>query len=182
MKRYLFASLVFTILLFVWSGFTQMLPWGVPSAQKITIRSEVTANDPADLIRRQANELTTADFDATFNNKISTYSTDQTFSWIVTHPVRTDYTGYFIGELITQFSVGVLLTLLLALTKNYTTQKRMMLIALVGLLAWAATYGQLLNWWGMPALYAVGVGVNLIIGWLVTSFLVSRFILRSQIG
>lgn len=179
MKRYLFATLLLTVFLYLWSGITQMLPWGVPSTQKITTRSASMPNDPDDLIRLQANELTTANFDPTFNNKISTYSTDQTFSWIVTHPVRTDYTGYFIGELITQFSVAVLLTLLLALTKNYATQKRMMLIALVGLLGWAATYGQLLNWWGMPALYAVGVGVNLIAGWLATSFLVSRFILRS---
>ena len=40
MKKHLLALLVFTVLLFLWSGLTQILPWGVPTAQKITVQSD----------------------------------------------------------------------------------------------------------------------------------------------
>ncbi len=180
MKKHLLALLVFTVLLFLWSGLTQILPWGVPTAQKITVQSDSAANRIPNLIKLEPNTLTTNNFDSTFNNKISTYTTDKTFSWIVTQPLKTDYTSYFISEIVTQFFIGALLTLLLVLTKNHKIQTQMMFIGIVGLVAWAATYGQLLNWWAMPATYAIGVGVNLIIGWLSTGFLVSRFILKSE--
>ncbi|MBD81440.1 MAG: hypothetical protein CL840_21155 [Crocinitomicaceae bacterium] len=180
MKKYLLASLVFTVLLFLWSGITQMLPWGIPTTQKITVQSGDIANEPSNLIKLQPNALTTNDFDSTFNHKISTYTTNATFSWIVTQPLRTDYTSYFVGEIITQFFVGVLLVVLLLLTKNHNIQTRMLFVGIVGLITWVATYGQLLNWWALPATYAIGVGANLIIGWLVTCFIVSRFILKPE--
>lgn len=180
MKKYLLASLVFTILLFLWSGFTQILPWGIPTAQKITVQSHVVSNEIPNLIKMHPNTLTTKEFDAAFKNKISTYTTDNTFSWIVTQPLKSNYTSYFVGEVITQCLVGILLTLLLALTKNHTLQSRMLFILIIGFTAWVATYGQLLNWWGMPITYAVGVGVNLIVGWLLTGFIVAKFILKSE--
>ena len=179
MKKYLLASLVFTTLLFLWSGIAQMLPWGIPTAQKIAVHSDRIAKEIPHLRRVPPNTLTTHDFDSTFNHQISTYSTDKTFSWIVTQPLKEDYTSYFIGEIFTQFFVGILLTILLALTTNHQPQTRMMMVGIAGLIAWVATYGQLLNWWGMPINYAVGIGVNLIIGWLFTGFIVSKFILKS---
>lgn len=178
MKKYILASITFAVLLFLWSGFTQILPWGVPSAQKITVQASDSNSNLTDLIVAQKNALTTVSFDSTFNDEISTYTTDRTFSWIITQPVRSDYSGYFIGEILTQFLVGVLLTILLSLTLNYSIRTRMKFIVIVGLVAWAATYGQLINWWGMPLKYALGVGVNLLVGWVVTGYLVSRFILK----
>lgn len=180
MKKYILDALVFTILLFLWSGFTQMLPWGVPSAQKITVRSDSSTHKIPGLIKLQANTLTTSSFDPIFNHKISTYTTNNTFSWIVTQPLKTDYTSYFIGEAITQFFVGMLLTFLLTLTTHHKIQTRVLVVCIVAILAWTATYGQLINWWGMPPDYAVGVGANLIIGWGLISLLVSRFILKSE--
>lgn len=181
MKKFILSSFVFTIMLFVWSGLTQMLPWGIPAVQKITVQSGSTITHTPNQLRLPPNSLTTSNFDSTFNHKISTYITDNTFSWIVTQPLKTNYTGYFIGEVITQFLVGIFLTILLMLTQNHKIQKRMLIIGFVGLVAWTATYGQFINWWAMPASYAVGVGVNLMIGWLVSGFLVSRFILKSEI-
>lgn len=180
MKKYVLSALVFTILLFLWSGLTQMLPWGIPTSQKITVQSNSIVNEIHNLIKLQPNTLTTNDFDSIFNHKISTYTTDSTFSWIITQPLKTNYTSYFIGEVITQFLVGIFLTILLVLTQKHKIQTRMLFICIVGLVAWTATYGQLLNWWAMPAVYAIGVGVNLMIGWLVSGFLVSRFILKSE--
>jgi hypothetical protein len=180
MKKYLLACLVFTVLLFLWSGFTQVLPWGIPTTQKITVQSDPDSGSMYDLIHLPPNALTTVDFDFTFNQHISTYTTDHTFSWIVTQPLKATYTDYFIAELITQFVVGILLTILLALTRTYNTQKRMMCISGMALLAWTATYGQFVNWWGMPIDYAVGIGVNLVVGWLFTAFLVSKFIVKSE--
>lgn len=180
MKQYLLALVVFTIVLFLWSGFTQMLPWGISTSQKITVQSDSIVNEIPNLIKLQPNTLTTNDFDSTFNHRISTYTTDRTFSWIITQPLKTSYTSYFIGEVITQFLVGIFLTILLVLTQKHKIQTRMFFICIVSLVAWTATYGQLLNWWAMPAAYAIGVGVNLMIGWLISGFLVSKFILKSD--
>ena len=120
--------------------------------KKLQYKSDSAANRIPNLIKLEPNTLTTNNFDSTFNNKISTYTTDKTFSWIVTQPLKTDYTSYFISEIVTQFFIGALLTLLLVLTKNHKIQTQMMFIGIVGLVAWAATYGQLLNWWAMQPL------------------------------
>jgi len=179
MKKHLVAVTVFTIALFLWSGFTQILPWGIPTAQKISTQSKAVSDEIPDLIHLKPGSLVSNEFEPIFNHKISTYTTDNTFSWIITQPLKTNYSSYLIGEVITQFFVAILLTLLLVMTKNHTIYSRMMLIAVVGLLAWGATYGQLLNWWAMPSSYAIGVGVNLLIGWLFTGFLVSKFVIKS---
>ncbi|MEQ9262906.1 MAG: hypothetical protein RLP14_07095 [Owenweeksia sp.] len=180
MKKYFLATIVCVILLFLWSGFTQIFPWGVPTAQKITAQTKADSGEVPDLLRIEPHTLTTDKFDAAFNHKISTYTTDHTFSWIVTQPLKTDYTGYFIGEVITQLVVAMLLVLLLVLTADRSIKMRMLLVGITGLLAWAATYGQLLNWWGMPLTYAIGVGVNLISSWLVIAFLVAKLILKPK--
>lgn len=35
-----------------------------------------------------------------------------------------------------------------------------------------------MNWWGLPPIYGVGVGVNLVTGWLLTTALLSLWPLR----
>ena len=180
MKRIVYAVITYTILLFLWSGFTQILPWGIPSAQKISVQSKENSKEIPNLIYLKPNTLTTDYFDKTFNHKISTYTTNDTFSWIITQPLQTDYSGYFIKELITQFFVAILLTILLILTIKLELKTKLTIILVVGILIFSSTYLQLMNWWGLPARYALGVGANLIFGWSFSSFIVSKYILKNE--
>jgi hypothetical protein len=179
MQRFIISTLVATAILFSWSGVTQMLPWGVPSSQNVTAQTNVAeeARVP-NLLKVTPNALTTAIFDEQFVGKISTYTTDKTFSWIVTQPLNTNYSGYFIKEGVTQFIVALLLSLLLLLTVRLTLKTRMALVIIAALAAVSAIYGQLMNWWSLPINYALGVSLNLMIGWVLASFISARFILK----
>ena len=180
MKKIVIAIITYTVILFLWNGFTQILPWGIPTAQNITVQSEENTKEFPNLIKLEPNTLTTHDFDKTFNHKISTYTTNDTFSWIITQPLQTDYSGYFIREIITQFIVGILLTILLFLTVKLELKTRLIIIFVVGILAFSSTYGQLMNWWRIPATYALGVGINLAFGWIMSSFIVSKYIIKTE--
>lgn len=183
MKRIILSTLLSTAILFLWSGLTQVLPWGIPTTQNVTVQTTNTlqqSNIP-NLVKLPVGELTTSNFDSQFNHKISTYTTDRTFSWIITQPLPNNYKGYFIHEAITQLLVSILLSILLYLTIRLNLQTRMILIMVAGIAASTATYGQLMNWWNIPAAYGLGVALNLVLGWLISSFVIARFILKSEV-
>ncbi len=182
MKKLIFATLILTLLLFLWSSATQMFPWGVPTAQNITVQTgEQGENSPVpNLLQLPASTLTTEAFDAQFIDKISTYTTDKTFSWIVTQHLQNDYTAYFVGEFITLLIVSIFLTILLLLTVQLDLRTRMAIVVVAGLAAVSATYGQLMNWWRLPTIYALGVSLNLLIGWTLTCYISARFIVKSK--
>lgn len=170
-------------MLFLWSGLTQMFPWGVPTTQTISTQSnsQTESFQTPNLIELPPNSLTTEQFDDQFVNKISTLTTDKTFSWIISRPIETyNVSAYFIKEIITQFLVGLFLAFLLLLTRNLPNKTRLTLIGLSGVLAVTAIYGQMMNWWGLPALYALGAGFNLILGWLIAGLISTQFIIKTE--
>jgi len=180
-KKIIISTIVSTVILFLWSGLTQMFPWGVPTAQTISAQStKQTENFIApNLIELPANSLTTEKYDEQFVNKISTLTTDKTFSWIITKPVGYYNVGnYFIKEVLTQLLVALLLATLLVLTVGLTNQKRLTIIAISGVVAVTAIYGQMMNWWGVPAIYALGAGINLTIGWMLSAFVSTKWIIK----
>jgi hypothetical protein len=180
-KKIIISTIVSTVILFLWSGLTQMFPWGVPTAQTITSQTnkQTESFQTPNLVELPANSLTTEKYDEQFVNKISTLTTDKTFSWIITKPVDYYNVGnYFIREILTQLLVALLLATLLVLTVGLTNQKRLTIIAICGVLAVTAIYGQMMNWWGVPAIYALGAGLNLIIGWILSAFISSKFIIK----
>jgi hypothetical protein len=180
-KKIIISTIVSTVILFLWSGLTQMFPWGVPTAQTITSQTnkQTESFQTPKLIDLTANSLTTEKFDEQFVNKISTLTTDKTFSWIITKPIGYYNVGnYFIKEIVTQLLVALFLATLLMLTIGLSNQKRLTIIAFTGVLAVTAIYGQMMNWWGVPAIYALGAGLNLIIGWTLSAFVSSKFIIK----
>ncbi|MBL7870582.1 MAG: hypothetical protein JNM78_03145 [Cyclobacteriaceae bacterium] len=182
MKKIIISTVVSTIILFLWGGISQMLPWGISTTQNINAQTVELPEQikVSDLIRLQPSELTTEKFESQFNGKISTYATDHTFSWIITQPYQKDYSVYFMKEVITQLIVAILLSGILFLTLQLKLKTRMLLILVFGLSASTAIYGQLMNWWGIPAGYAFGVSLNLIIGWILVSYISARYIIRPQ--
>lgn len=182
MKNIIISTVMSTVILFMWGGISQMLPWGISTTQNITVATESNTDQSniSNLIKLQPHQLTTEKFEGQFLGKISTYSTDKTFSWIITQPIQEDYSGYFVKEIITQLIVAVFLSIILFLTIKLDFKTRMILILVFGLCASTAIYGQLMNWWSVPANYALGVSANLIIGWLLVSFISARFIIKSK--
>ncbi|MCC5928869.1 MAG: hypothetical protein JJU28_06460 [Cyclobacteriaceae bacterium] len=182
MKRPLFSILAMSAILFIWSGISQMFPWGVPSAQTISAQSEQNTESfqAPNLIEMEAGSLTTSTFDEVMRGKISTLTTDKTFSWIITAPIDNyNPMGYFVWEIITQLFIGIFLTLLLIKLSAQPLTDKLLVVGLAGLLAFTGIYGQMLNWWAMPAMYAVGAGINLIIGWLLAAFVSAKWIIKS---
>lgn len=181
-KKIIISTLVSTLILFLWSGVTQILPWGISSTQNINVQTTNTQKQAEDtnVQRLDKNTLVSESFDTQFNNKISTLSTDKTFSWIVTQPIKSDYTVYFIAEVCTQLLVAFSIALLLVLTIKLDNKSRILIIFIAGTCATISTYGQLMNWWGLPASYGLGVSINLIIGWLLVAYISAKFIIKTK--
>lgn len=182
-KKVIFSTVTSAVLLFLWSGVSQFFPWGVPTAQTVSTQStnKTESFQTPNLIELPPNSLTSEKFDSQFVNKISTLTTDKTFSWIISSPIeRYDVAGYFIREIVTQVLVGFFLALLLLTTARLPNKDRLLLVGLSGVLAVAAIYGQMMNWWGMPAIYALGAGFNLIIGWSIAGYITASFIIKSH--
>lgn len=180
-KKIIISTLVSTAILFFWSGLTQMLPWGVPTTQTVSTQApnQTESFQKPDLIELPANSLTTDRFDEQFAGKISTLTTDKTFSWIITAPIESyDITGYFLKEILTQLIVAIFIALLLTLTVGLTNKNRLIIVFLAGLLAVTGIYGQMMNWWSMPAIYALGAGLNLIVGWTIAGFVSTKWIIK----
>lgn len=171
-------TILTTVLLFVWSGVVQNFPWGVPSAQ---VLYQVSAEPEEERVPNARDvpyhTLTTADFDREMVGRVTTLTTDNTFSWIVTRPIEEyDPVAYLGKEALTQMVVGGMLTVLLWLTTGLGYFRRMGLVALCAIMASTATYGQLLNWWGLPLAYTLGVSLNLVVGWVLVTLVVGRLV------
>jgi hypothetical protein len=180
-KQVFISTLVAALILFLWSGVTQMFPWGVPTAQAISAQSakKTDSFQTPNLVELPAGSLTTDKFDQQMVGKISTLTTDKSFSWIISSPI--DYynvSNYFIREVITQLLVAFLLSLLIQRLPNVSLNNRLIFVGIMGSMAAIATYGQQLNWWGMPASYAVGAGFNMVLGWLLVAFVVSKWLIK----
>ena len=178
MKKVMLSTVASTVILFLWSGLTQALPWGVPTTQNVSVQTSAPETEVPNLIQLPVGSLTTEEFEAYFIDKVSTYTTDKTFSWIVTQPLRNDYSRYFALETVTQFVVALLLACLLALTAELDIKRRMLIVFVAGLAAVSGIYGQLMNWWALPPSYALGVSLNLVIGWMIASLVSARFIIK----
>lgn len=182
-KKILIGSLLSSLILFFWSGMTQILPWGVPTvnvlSSQTTGQTELFQAPHAKYL--PPNDLTTSKFDTELVNQVNTLATDNTFSWIVTKPLSYySPTNYFMREMMTQFMVGLLLTVIAVLTKSLPLKQRLLIILVIGLAAAVGTYGQLFNWWGLTGIYVLGVSLNLVAGWLIAGFILTRFIIKAN--
>jgi len=183
-KNVLISTIVSGLILFLWSGLTQMFPWGVPSTNVLSSQTtgQTELFQAPSVKRLPPNELTTPKFDTELVDKVNTLATDGTFSWIITKPLSYySPMNYFMREIVTQFMAGLLLTLIVTLTKPLMFRQRLVMIFLAGLLGGLSTYGQLFNWWGLTVAYALGASLNLVIGWLIAGFVLVRFVVKSDI-
>lgn len=181
-KSVFLSTLVSTVVLFFWSGVTQNFPWGVPTVQVVSTASDAATDgsQPAKTIKLAPGSLTTEQFEKQMVGKISTLTTDQSFSWIISKPISYyGLTGYFVREIITQFFVALLLSLLLWNLRALKFKLKLRVVMLVALAAVVATFGQNLNWVGMPPAFAIGAAVNLVIGWMIVATILSKWFIKT---
>jgi hypothetical protein len=183
-KKVILGTIVSGILLFVWSGLTQLFPWGVPSVNSLSSQSAAQTElfQAPNVKQFSAHELTTPQFDSEIVGKVSTLATDDTFAWIIAKPLAYySPTNYLIREAIAQFVVGLLLTSIVILTKPLSLTHRLSIVLGLGLIASVSTYGQLFNWWGLTVAYALGASFNLVAGWLLVGVVLIRLTIETEV-
>lgn len=156
-----------TVVLFVWSGLSQLFPWGVPTVRNVAQTRAEPKSFGATPMRFAPGELTTSGFDEVLGNGISTLTTERSFAWIVSVPIdRYDPTRYFLQEVVSQLLCSVCLVIAALLLSPLPWRRVAGVVALFGIAAGVATYGVMTNWWGLPVRYSGGMCVNLAVGWL----------------
>ena len=181
-RRLSLAALASWLLLFLWGGLTQLLPWGLSTVRTFA----TTSGDPyvfgADRLQTAApNTFTTSAFESAFGQGISTLATDASFSWIVSVPSSAyDPTRYFALELLSQLMVAIVLVAVLATLAPLGPRRAIRVVLLLCVAAMVATYGVMANWWGLPAEYALGMAANLVFGWAVAATSICVVLFRGR--
>lgn len=148
------------ITLFLWTGLAQnVFPWGV--------KSVATATDDS---------LGTAVAAVTGDGMV--YTTRGVAAFIAVRPASYYNMGrYFAIEFATQIVVGAILTAILLLTAQLTSETRLILVVLAGLAGVASIDGQYWNWWGFSHRYTLGVAINRLVGYVLASVVLLGFVL-----
>lgn len=178
--RFVGALAACTTTLFVWSGVSQLFPWGVPTVRNVAQTTDDPSSFGASPLRLAPGELTTAAFDEVLGLGVSTLMTDRSFAWIVSVPrSRYDPVRYFAWELVSQLGCALVLVVALSLLSPLPWRRRGAVLALFAVGASVATYGVMTNWWGLPLRYSAGMGLNLVMGWLLSGA-VGTLVLRQR--
>lgn len=170
-------TLLVTVVLTLVGGVSQMLPWGIGSAQ--VLRQTTGARTAFGTRPERVHDLSdspavTDEFDRVMTGRVSTLTTDSSFSWIVSAPISAYNPGrYLIVEVLTQLTVAVGLVAVNALLSDTPAATRVMLALIASALTSVAAYGQLANWWGLTPRYVVGVSLTLCVGWTLSIWLVT---------
>lgn len=172
-----------TITLFVWSGLSQLFPWGVPTVRNVAQTTADPGSFGATPLRMGPGELTTNAFDEVLGNGLSTLTTDRSFAWIASVPrARYDPTRYFAWEFASQFACALVLVLAVCLLSPLSWRRRLAVLASFGVGASVATYGVMTNWWGLPLRYSAGMSLNLVMGWLLSGAVATLMLHRRSSG
>lgn len=149
------------ILLFLWSGLTQSTtPWGIKSVKELEERSAV-----GEILERQS-------------PKGLYYFTDKVTAFIAVKPESYySMTRFFVIEFVTELLVAATLTALLLLTAAQPVGVQLVIIGLATLAGIFSTDLQYWNWWGFSTIYSLGISINRLVGHLLVSFILIRFIL-----
>ncbi len=180
MKNLVYSAVIMTVILYGWSYACQKLPWGQGAVTLVTTLGENDELQPVpNRIRVPNGSLTTSVFDRSFRGHISFYETVEAVSVIMTQPTR-DRNLHWGLELLTQLVVAIFLAAVLVLTHELPLGRQLLLVACAALAASAATYGHMLNWWGLPPRYGFGATANLVVGWVVAAAIGAKLVLAKK--
>jgi len=162
-----------TFTLVVWSGLSQVFPWGFATVRTFAATSGSAEDLAGAAVERVApGTFTTEAFDGALGSGISTLTTERSFAWVVSVPrARYRPTRYLALEIACQSAVAALLVAIAALLRDLPRRRVVRLVLLFGIAAAVATYGVMMNWWGLPARYALGMTFNLVAGWTIAGAL-----------
>ncbi|GEM_PF-1623354 len=160
--------LVFTgiggVILFLWNGITNNLPWGNGSVASVDTAPELGKAVDAQL--QQGHR--------------ALFLSDTVAAIIVARPLSYySIPRYFALEFVTQVAVALFLSIILSLTASLPLENQILLIFLIASVASIAIYFQYANWWGFSFQLALGSAINLIISWCGVSFILSLLLMTS---
>ncbi|MBL8953090.1 MAG: hypothetical protein JNK82_20100 [Myxococcaceae bacterium] len=170
-----------TLALFFWSGLSQQLPWGVPTVKNVVATTGPVSDfaGTANLVMLPPGALTTPRFDTELGRGISTLTTEGTFAWVMSiDRAGYDPLRYLALELVSQLGVAMFIVVVMWQLRQLAASRRVGVVASMALCASTATWSVLANWWGVPPLFAAGMSLNLIVGWVLGATL-SATLMRS---
>jgi hypothetical protein len=177
--RFVAAVAACTVVLFVWSGASQIFPWGVPTVRSFAQTSGNPSSFGTALVKVAPGTLTTNAFDEQMGDGIYTLTTDRSFAWIVSVPLaRYDPARYFLVELLCQLVCSLLLVTAMIWLAPLPRRRRAAVLGVLALGAIVGTYGVMTNWWGLPLLYSVGMSANFMVGWLAAAVVATAILER----
>lgn len=176
--EFLLQVLLVAVLLMLLGGASQALPWGIGSAQQLrqqSVGADREFGTKSDrVVDVAATPIVTAEFDRTTTNRVSTLTTDGSFSWIVTKPVAYYKPARYLSmEFLTQVLVAVGIVGINFLLGDAPQATKIGVILIAATLTAVSTYGQLLNWWGLTLRYAIGVSLTVLLGWGLSIWLIT---------
>lgn len=167
---WLIGTVVTGVFLFLWAGLTQAVtPWGIRAVKPLGKESV------GDLTSSMQQTTPPSGMYGVFDDRVAAFMAVRPGSYY-------NMGRYFAIEFATQLIVGAALTGILLLTGALPMGERLLLIALVGVLAEAAIDLQYWNWWGFSTAYALGFAVNRIVGYLVIAFVLVNWVLPAGVA
>ncbi|NYF18523.1 hypothetical protein HDC37_003388 [Microbacterium sp. AK009] len=166
--EYALQTALAAVILIILGGVSQALPWGIGSARQMAQRTSIDDDGAGPkVVDVSADPVTHGRFDSEMAGRVTTLTTDRTFSWIVSQPLSYYRPGrYLAWEIVTQVLVAAGLVAVNVVLADIAPQTRIGVIAIAAVVAAMATYGQLRNWWGMSWRYTLGVSVTLVVAWV----------------
>lgn len=170
--------LLVSVLLTLIGGVSQLLPIGIGSAQQLRQQSGAETQ-PFGTTRERVLDVTATPvaaehFDRVTVNRVSTLTTDGSFSWIVSRPLSSYRPARYLAlEFVTQVLVACGIVALHALLGDAEPGTKIVAAVLAAALTAVAAYGQLVNWWGLTLRYFSGVVLTLVAGWALSMWLVT---------
>ncbi|TWH38968.1 hypothetical protein [Dulcicalothrix desertica] len=149
------------VLLFLWNGLTQSFtPWGIKSIKELEDQATITET----IARASTNGVY--------------YLKDKVTAFIAVKPeAYYSMPRYFTIEFVTEVLVGGVLTAILLLTSTESIVTRLIIIGLVALAGIFSIDLQYWNWWGFSSIFTFGIAINRLVGYLLTGFVLIKFIL-----
>ena len=187
MKKVLLPGILGGLLVFVWSAIAHMvLPIGnmgfngIPNNEDALLNAMKSNIQQSGLYLLPGIDMSKTPTEAERNAWQLKYEAGPT-AFLVYHPtgVNAMSPGQLIRQALFQIVGGLIAAFIISATVASLTTRAVM-VMLMGLFAWLAFSAPYWNWYRFPAAFAIGEGLDRVIGWLLGGFLIAWLIQRAE--
>jgi hypothetical protein len=187
MKKVLLPGILGGLLVFVWSAFAHMvLPIGamgingIPNNEDALLTAMKNNIQQPGIYLMPGMDMSRKPTDAELNAVYAKAEAGPT-AFLVYQPTgeKVMTPGQLIRQALFQILGGLIAAFIISATVASLTTRGVM-VALMGLFAWLAFSAPYWNWYRFPAAFAIGEGLDRVIGWLLGGFLIAWLIQRAE--